>query len=60
MGVLAEPPPLGPDEAQASHCWNFCGGWAPERWPLYHALHPVADWPLLVDLMQAIRGAQHG
>jgi hypothetical protein len=37
------------------HCWNFCGGWAPERWPVYAALHDVADWHLLAELMQAIR-----
>jgi len=41
----------------AAHCWNFCDGWAPERWPVYEALHPVSDWHLLIDLMAEIRKA---
>lgn len=37
------------------HCWTFCGGWEPTAWPVYDALHPVADWHQLVDAMTAIR-----
>lgn len=40
---------------QASHCWAWCEGWAPERWPVYGALHRVADWCALADLLQVIR-----
>jgi hypothetical protein len=46
---------------QAIHCWNFCGGWAPERWPVYHALHPAPNWHALIDAMQVIREqTEHG
>lgn len=45
--------------SQAGHCWAFCEGWAPERWPVYAALHRVDDWAGLVELMQAIRD-KHG
>lgn len=48
-------PPLSALGAQASHCWGWCEGWVPERWPVYGALHRVADWAALVDLMLAIR-----
>lgn len=54
-GIAAPPPELGEAEAQAMHCWAFCAGWAPERWPVYAALYPVADWHSLVDLMREIR-----
>lgn len=37
------------------HCWRFCGGWAPERWPVYHTFYPVADWHALIDAMQEIQ-----
>lgn len=50
-------PELGPMANVAAHCWNFCDGWAPERWPVYEALHPVSDWHLLIDLMAEIRKA---
>lgn len=54
--MLEQPPFLGPAEQQAAHCWRFCGNaWAPERWPIYHALHQVDDWPLLIELMQEIQ-----
>ena len=44
---------------QAIHCWNWCGGWYPERWPIYMALHDeVQDWASLPELMLAIRDAQ--
>lgn len=37
------------------HCWNFCGGWQPQHWPIYAALHPVHDWHQLTELMSTIR-----
>lgn len=43
---------------QAIDAWNFCGGWAPERLPMYAALHAVSDWHALVAAMQEIRA--HG
>lgn len=43
---------------QARHCWTWCGGWAPERWPLYETFYPVADWLQLVELMEHIRVQQ--
>lgn len=56
---IGEPlPALSPLAEQAIACWNFCDGWAPERWPLYAALYPVEDWYALVDLMRAIREEQ--
>ena len=60
MRDLFGPAPAQSDEErQALHCWNWCGGWYPERWPVYLALHPgVADWSVLPDLMLAIRDAQ--
>lgn len=58
MGDLRAPQPqLCAEAEQARHCWHFCGGWAPERWPVYEALYPVADWHLLINLMQVIRKA---
>ena len=56
--VLGPLPALSPLAAQAAHCWNFCGGWYPERWPVYAALHDAADWAALAELMQAIRDQQ--
>jgi len=54
--LLGDPPALGAAEQQAVHCWRFCANtWAPALWPLYHALHQVDDWPLLIDLMDDIR-----
>lgn len=51
----AAPPPLGAAGELAIACWNFCDGWAPERWPVFGALHPVADWAALAELMAVIR-----
>jgi hypothetical protein len=53
----AEPPALSAQGELAVACWNFCDGWAPERWPVFGALHDVADWHALAELMQAIRQA---
>lgn len=51
-------PPLSVATAQALHCWNWCDGWQPERWPLYLALYPVTDFDTLTGLMQLIRQDQ--
>lgn len=56
MADLAAPPPeLTPHARLATHCWSWCDGWAPERWPVYAAFHDVDDWPRLIELMQALR-----
>jgi hypothetical protein len=39
----------------ACTCWVWSGGWAPERWASFGALHAVDDWSLLIELMQVIR-----
>jgi len=58
FGDLRGPQPtLDPIAAQAQQCWLFCAGWAPERWPVFDAFYPVADWYLLIDLMTTIRNA---
>lgn len=51
----AAPPVLSAQAELAVACWNFCDGWAPERWPVFGAFHHVDDWPALVELMQALR-----
>jgi hypothetical protein len=56
--VLGDLPILSAQAELAVRCWNFCDGWAPERWPIFAALHDVGDWHALADLMQAIRQAQ--
>jgi len=33
----------------------WSGGWSPERWASFGALHDVPDWALLIELMQVIR-----
>lgn len=55
MGVAGDPPQLGLHEYQATHCWNWLGGWRPELLPAYLALHPVDDLVLLIDLLNIIR-----
>lgn len=57
FGDLVAPcPELEPLAEAARHCWRFCDGWHPERWPVYQALYPVADWHQLIDLMAEIKG----
>ena len=61
LGAMLEQAPLQPLSAAAQaagHCWAFCEGWAPERWPVYEALFPVADWHHHIELMQAIKAAR--
>lgn len=53
--MVGDAPPLGADALAASHCWRWCGGWHPEKWPIYAALHDVDDWAMLIDLMQVIK-----
>lgn len=53
--MVAPAPDLEPDALAASHCWQWCAGWAPHLWPAYAALHAVDDWALLIDLQQVIR-----
>lgn len=56
LADLLEPPsPLTPASEMALHCWGFCAGWQPERWPVYEALHPVPDWHHHMELMRVIR-----
>lgn len=58
LGALvraARPPELDELAQRAWHCWSFCGGWAPERWPVYGALHTVPDWHLLIEAMRGLR-----
>ena len=57
-GLLAGPPEWCEWTERARHCWNFCGGWKPQAWPVYGALYEVSDWTMLSDLMQEIR--DHG
>jgi hypothetical protein len=52
---VAPPPDLLPAAVMALHCWAFCGGWAPERWPHYEAFHPVEDWSVMAELLEHIR-----
>jgi len=52
--MLGGPPELDALAARARHCWQFCQGWAPERWPIYDALHPVDDWHQVIDVMAEI------
>ena len=58
--MVAEPPQLLPAARQAAHAWRFCGGFVPERWPVYAALHAVDDWDVMVHCMEVIRDNTHG
>lgn len=53
---LLEPlPEMSAQAMLARDCWLWCEGWAPERWPMFEAFHPVPDWGALAELMRAIR-----
>lgn len=54
-GMAAPAPVLGLDAMAAVHCWRWCKGWTPERWPAYAALHDVSDWSLTSELMEHLR-----
>jgi hypothetical protein len=53
--LIGEKPDLCPASQEAWLCWQFCGGWAPQTWPVYLALYGSADWSMVVELMQEIR-----
>ena len=36
-------------------CWNFCGGWFPERIPIFDAIYGVPDHEKLVEMLIHIR-----
>jgi len=55
--LYGAPPPLRPAADLALQCWGFCEGWAPERWAVFEALHPVPDWHHHIELMRVIRTA---
>lgn len=57
--LAARPEPMRPECADAVACWNFCGGWEPERAGLYHRLHGPVDLELTLHLMQVIRDHGH-
>lgn len=60
LADLVQPPPaLTPCAEMALHCWGFCAGWRPERWPVYEALHPVPDWHHHIELLRVIRAELH-
>jgi len=50
-------PELSAAAEQAVHCWAWCEGWAPERWPHYAAFHAVADWHHHMSLLTVLRNA---
>lgn len=62
LGIAADAlgplPELSHQAATAAHCWQFCEGWNPDRWTVYAALYPVADWHALVELMGEIRAVE--
>ena len=56
FGGMAAPAPVLCFEATAAvHCWRWCKGWTPERWPAYAALHEVEDWQMTAELMEHLR-----
>jgi hypothetical protein len=57
---VAGPPELCELAERARHCWQFCGGWNPQQWPVYAALYPVPDWHQLIDLMAELQRHIHG
>lgn len=56
--ALGPLPELSHQARTAAHCWHFCEGWNPDRWPIYAALYPVDDWHAIVELMQALRAEE--
>lgn len=54
------PPESDTKALQAIHCWNFCGGWNPERLPIYDAIYGIEDWEQMADLLIAIRDRPSG
>jgi hypothetical protein len=64
LGILVdqEAPAWHPQALAAARCWQWCGGWDPQRALLFAAMRGVADVELLLDLMTLIRDwePQHG
>lgn len=54
-GMAAPPTQLCLPAMAAVHCWRWCKGWTPERWPAYAALHDVEDWTMTTELMEHLR-----
>jgi hypothetical protein len=54
-GMMEPLPALTGLAESAAECWRWCGGWHPERWPIFAALHEVQDWAAMSDLMLTIR-----
>ena len=54
-GISALAPAMCGSALAAVHCWRWCKGWMPERWPVYAALHDVEDWAMTVDLLEHLR-----
>ena len=54
-GFIADPDPLTIDGHDAVAAWNFCGGYYPERLPLFERLHGLSDAELTIHLMAVIR-----
>lgn len=58
---MADPPPPTPDVLAALQCWQFLGGWYPERLPVYlEVCGPAAvrDPDVLIELLLILRAAQ--
>ena len=53
--MAAPAPTMSMEAMDAVHCWRWCKGWQPERWPAYDALHDVGDWSLTAELMEHMR-----
>jgi hypothetical protein len=52
---IARPEPLTGLALHAAHVWNWCGGWVPERWPLYAQLHDFGEIAVTEHLLMVIR-----
>lgn len=57
-GFIAEPDQLTIDCQDAVAAWNFCGGYNPERLPIFGELHGLPDAEMTIHLMGVIR--DHG
>ncbi len=52
-------PAFDVDVETAMRCWNFCGGWFPERIALFDTIYGGADFEKLVEMMMQIRDNGH-
>lgn len=53
--MLASPPPPTAACEEARYCWNWLGGWHPERIGVYLTFHACADVHGLMERLLAIR-----